>query len=87
MHRVSFGHYLLIILKIEPHYQHHNASERCYQTVKNLTNTIIDCTYDPAYMLLLSLMYVLFTLNHTHAAGSNGIPITKATSSTADISP
>ena len=34
----------------------------------------------------MDLIYVCFLLNHTHAAGINGIPITKATDSTFYIS-
>ena len=49
MHLVSFGNYLLIIWKIEPHYQHQNFSERRYQTANNITNTILDHTGAPAY--------------------------------------
>ena len=41
----------------------------------------------PAYTWIIALVYVCFILNHTHADGINGILITKATGSTADISP
>ena len=38
-------------------------------------------------MWLLSLLYVWFFLNHTHAGLINDIPITKDTGSTAEIIP
>ena len=49
----------------EPHYQHMKFSERHYQTTKHLTNTILDTMGDTYYTWLLSLVYVLFLLNHT----------------------
>ena len=42
----------------EPHCQHQNFVERCYQTVKRLTNTIIDRTGDPSYTCILDLIYM-----------------------------
>ena len=42
----------------EPHYPHQNFSERCYQTVKRLNNSIIYRTGAHAYMWLISLVYV-----------------------------
>ena len=50
LHTLLFGPYLLIIWKIETHYQQQNFSECCYQKIKRLTNTIIDNSGDPAYM-------------------------------------
>ena len=73
--------------KIEPHYQHQKFSEHGYNTFKHLTNNIIVRTGDPAYMWLLVLVCVCFLFNHTHYSEIKGIPITKATSSTSDISP
>ena len=70
----------------EPHYPHQNFSERCYQTVKRLNNSIIYRTGAHAYMWLISLVYVWFLLNHTHYAVTNGMPINKAKVYTADIS-
>ena len=71
----------------EPHYQHQNFYDLRYQIVKRFINTIIGPTGAPDYMWLLDLIYVLFLLNHTHAAGINVIPTTKATVYISDISP
>ena len=87
VHRVFYVHYLLIICQSEPHYQHQNFTECHYQTVKRLINTIIDRKSPPKYKWLISLIYVWFLLNRTHATGINITPITKATASTSDISP
>ena len=51
------------------------------------TNTIIDCRGAPYCICLLSLMYVWLILNYKYHDSINGIPITKATGSTLDISP
>ena len=87
MHRVYFGHYLLMIWKIEPHHHNNNFDEKRYHTVNHLTNTIIECTGAPAYTWLISLIYVCFILNQTHTDGINGITSPKAKGYTADISP
>ena len=71
----------------EPHYQHQNFYDLRYQIVKRFINTILGPTGAPDYMWLLDLIYVLFLLNHTHAAGINVIPTTKATVYISDISP
>ena len=42
----------------EPHYQHHKFSEHCYQTIKRITNTIIDREGAPIYMWFLALIYL-----------------------------
>ena len=76
-----------MIWKSESCYQHQNFSERRYHRVKCLDNTIIDRTGAPAYTWLIDLIYICFLLNHTHNSGINGITITKATGSNADISP
>ena len=76
-----------MIWKSEPHYQNQNFSERRYWTVKRLINTIIDRTGASVYTCLLSLIYVCFILNHTHADVIKGIPITKDAVSNSDISP
>jgi hypothetical protein len=47
----------------EPHQQHQNPSEQRYQTVKRLSNTVIDRTGSPAYTWLIALMYICFLLN------------------------
>jgi hypothetical protein len=48
----------------EPHQQHQNPCERRYQTVKSITNTVLDRTGSPAYLWLLCLAYVCFLLNN-----------------------
>ena len=72
--------------KSEPHYKHQNFSECHYQTVKHITDTILFITGALVYSWLLYLIHICFLLNHTNASGINGIPITKAEGSTADIS-
>ena len=76
-----------MIWQIEPNYQHQNFNERRYQTVKLLTNTILDRTGDPAYTCLLALLYVWVLLNYKNTSVINGIPINKDTGSTTEISP
>ena len=80
------NHAQIIILSLfiddcqsEPHYCHQNFSERRYKKEKPLNNTIIYLTGAPDYTWLLALLYVRFLLNQTHAAGINGVPITKVT--------
>jgi hypothetical protein len=50
--------------KSVPHQQHQNPCERRYQTVKMMTNTVLDHTCSPAYLWLLCLQYVAFILNN-----------------------
>ena len=71
----------------EPHQQHQNPAERRYQTVKRMTNTILDRVGAPAYTWLLCLMYVCFILNVTVSSSSGLVPLQVATGSMADISP
>lgn len=71
----------------EPHQQHQNPAERRYQTVKRMTNTIMDRTGSPAYTWLLALMYVCFILNVTFNTNIGCVPLAHATGSTTDISP
>ena len=72
----------------EPFQQHQNYAERRYQTVKSLTNTILDRTGSPAYLWLLCLMYVCFLLNNTSSKALNGsVPLQVLTGSMNDISP
>ena len=72
----------------EPHQQHQNPAKRRYQTIKTMTNTILDCTGSPPSVWLLCLMYVCFLLNHTACGALNyQIPLQVATGSTPDISP
>jgi hypothetical protein len=68
--------------------QHQNPAEWRYQTVKAITNTILDRTGSPAYLWLLCLMYVCFLLNNTSSKALSGaVPIQVLTGSTNDISP
>jgi hypothetical protein len=68
----------------EPHQQHQNYAENCYQTVKTMGNTILA----PSYTWLLCLAYVCFILNFTVSSALNGgVPIQRATGFTNDISP
>jgi len=71
----------------EPHQQHQNPAERCFQTVKTTANTILDHSGAPASAWLLCLLYVCFLLNHTYCASINCVPLQHATGSTVDISP
>ena len=71
----------------EPDQQHQNFAERRFQTVKTMSNTILDRTGSPAYTWLLCLMYVCFILNHTFEPSINAVPLQVATGSTPDISP
>jgi hypothetical protein len=71
----------------EPYKQQQNPAERRFQTVKRVTNNVLDRTGAPAYTWLLCLMYVCFVLNHVYNQTVNGVPITLATGQQADISP
>jgi hypothetical protein len=72
----------------EPHQQQQNPAERRYQTIKSLTNIILDRTGSPASLWLLCLMYVCFLLNNTSSQALSGaVPIQVLTGSTNDISP
>jgi hypothetical protein len=71
----------------EPHRQNQNPSERRYQTVKRMTNTLLDRSGSPASTWLLCMCYVCFILNHTVCGTHNDIPMTRLTGSTPDISP
>ena len=71
----------------EPHQQHQNPAERRFQTVKRMTNTILDRSGSPASTWLLAMMYICFVLNHTYCSSIKAVPIQKLTGSTPDISP
>ena len=72
----------------EPYQQQQNPAERRYQTIKSVTNTILDRTGSPASLWLLCLMYVCFLLNNTSSKALSGaVPIQVLTGSTNDISP
>ena len=70
----------------EPHHQHQNPTERRVQTVKHMTNDVMDRTGAPPTYWLLALMYVCFILNHTWNSTVNGIPLQKATGQPVDTS-
>jgi hypothetical protein len=69
------------------HQQHQNPTKCQYQNIKQLCNTILDCSGAPAYTWLLCLMYVCFLLNNTWCEAVDDIPIRMSTGSTNDISP
>eukprot|EP00980_Cylindrotheca_fusiformis_P023113 scaffold10147_cov126-Cylindrotheca_fusiformis.AAC.1 len=71
----------------EPHQQHQNPAERRYQTLKRMTNVILDRSGSPASTWLLCLMYVALLLNLTYNWTLGGIPLQFAEGSTQDISP
>ena len=71
----------------EPHQQHQNPAERRFQTVKKMTNTLLDRSGSPASTWLLAMTYVCFLLNHLCCASIKGIPAQYLTGSTPDISP
>ena len=72
----------------EPHQQHRNPAERRYQTLKTMTNKVMDRTGTPANLWLLALMYVVFILNNTASPSLNYItPSTYLSRTTNDISP
>ena len=73
--------------KSEPHYQHHNFVESCYQIFKRITNIILELKDDPSYTWIIDLTHVCLLLNHTHDTGINNMPTTKAKVPTSDISP
>jgi hypothetical protein len=71
----------------EPYHQHQNPAKWCYQTVKCMCNTILDCTGAPAYCLLLCLMYVCVVLNNTYMPPASVLPpLHMVTGTTNDIS-
>ena len=71
----------------EPHQQHQNPAERRYQTIKNCTNRLLDCTGAPATVWLLCLQYICFLLNHSYNMTLKNVPLTLLTGTTVDISP
>ena len=70
----------------EPHQQQQNPAERRIQTLKNITNRIMDRTGAPAYTWLLCLKYVCYLLNHTFNPLLNAVPLILLTGITVDIS-
>ncbi len=71
----------------EPHQQHQNPCERRYQTLKTMTNTMLDRSGSPANTWLLCLMYVAIILNLSYNWTLGGVPLQRAEGSTPDISP
>jgi hypothetical protein len=71
----------------EQHQQHQNPCERRYQTLKTMTNTLLDRSGSPGYTWILCLMYVAVLLNLTYNWTIGGIPLQCAEGSTQDISP
>ena len=70
----------------EPHQQQQNPAERRIQTVKGMTNRIMDRTGAPGYTWLLCLIYVCFLMSRTWNDTINNVPITALTGATVDIS-
>ena len=70
-----------------PYMQHQNYAERKYQTVKSLTNRVLDRFGAPGFAWFLCLTYVCFVLNHTYNPTLDDIPIRRLTGTTPDISP
>ena len=72
------------------HYQHQNPAERCFETVKRLTNWTLAKYNVPAKFWLLCMTYAAFVLNHTvdlNLAGGTMTPYTMPTFQVTDISP
>ena len=81
-------HYCIGDWQSEPYQQHQNPTERRWQTVKRLTNTILDRSGAPAFCWLLALQFACFILNHTAAETLGWItPVQSLTGQTPDISP
>ena len=57
-----------------PYMQHQNYAERKYQTVKSLTNRVLDRFGAPGFAWFLCLTYVCFVLNHTYNPTLDEIP-------------
>jgi len=72
----------------EPHHQHQNFAENCWQTVKMYCNNVLNCTGTPAFTWLLCLLWVSFVLNHLATESLHyHTPMEVLTGSTPDISP
>ena len=72
----------------EPHRQHQNPAERRIQTVKRMTNNVLNFTGAPAFTWLLCMMYICFVLNHIATESLQWrTPIESLTGTTPDISP
>ena len=72
----------------EPHRQNQNTMERRYQTLKRVTNLVMDRSGCPASCWLLCLQYVAMVLNSTACQSLNwAIPLTVLLGVTIDVSP
>ena len=72
----------------EPKHQHQNFAERRYQTVKKLTNRVLDRSGAPPNCWLLAVLYVVFILNRLATQSLDWrTPLEKLTGETPDISP
>lgn len=79
--------YIIKDWQSEPHQQHQNSAERCYQDVKRLANTLLDQTDTPPSLWLLALTHVCIILNFTsNGSIRNAIQTQVLTGSTPDIS-
>ena len=79
--------YLIKDWQSEPHNQHQNAAERCYQVAKRMANILLARTGTLPYLWFLALSYVCMILNHTaNASIKHAIAIQVLTGVTPDIS-
>ena len=70
----------------EPYHQHQNKAENRYQTVKRMTNAIMNASGCPASAWLLCLEYVCDLLNHTSSPTHSGrTPLEALTGTPPDI--
>ena len=71
----------------EPYHERQNPAERCYQTVKQHTNAVLDKSGAPPKAWLLALLYAIFLLNHVASESlSWKTPLELLTGLTTDIS-
>jgi hypothetical protein len=71
----------------EPHQQHQNPCKRSYpQTLKTMTNTLLDRSGSPVCTWLLCLMHIVVLLKLTYNWKVGGIPLHGAEGSTRDKS-
>ena len=70
----------------KPYHEHQNPVERRYQDVKRFVNKVLNMTGAPAFLWLCALLWVLYILNHSYCEAIGGIPLTKLTGQTVDIS-
>jgi hypothetical protein len=53
----------------EPCHQHQNYTEQCIQEVKNLYNTLLDCSDFPPSLWPLCVQHVVYILNRLSTKG------------------